>query len=308
MRSVARVCLFVGVLSGLWPSIAGASFQVKLTFEDAGRTYASYYDQITAGMQAAAADWGSHIISAGVLRVQVNFLPPDGNVIASAKSAYSTRVGTDNGIRVYQMGALTAITKPALIPSGSTFDAVLNIYTNYLGSLWFDPDPTSRLADVPLDKFDAQSVFLHEMGHMLFMSGWRDQTTGELPADYMSTFDQHVIKIGDYFYFDGKRANAEYGGPVPLTTGNMRHVGGNPNGPGYDMIDVMYPGTPRGQRRYITDLDLAMAADTGILLRSFGPPPPPPPVVPEPSSLALLGIGLLVVAPRAHRRIHRRAA
>lgn len=299
MRFAFRFFVFATILVGFGSLDARAGFTVNATVIDQGGSSAikraAYEDQVRAGVLAAAADWGSHIVSSGVLTLQINFASMGGGVIASAGSLFTTSVKTVGGVDVREQGALSAITGgPSAAPGG--FDAVLNINTDWIDNLFFDPDPSARVAAVPYNKVDAQSVFIHELGHAFFMNGWRDWTTGELPGggNYMSTFDQYVEKIGDDFFFTGDQATALYGGPVPLPYGNLMHVGGkSKSGDDWGLVDVMNPTARWKDRSYISDLDRAIMADTGIALYGM-----PPAAVPEPSSLALLGIGSLIIGLR----------
>ncbi len=281
LKRCTVVCFFIGALA----ADARASFQVAVTFNDSGSVYSAYYDQITAGVQAAAADWGSYIVSSGTLSLQVNFTDEPTGSGASRSTAY---VGNDAGIDVWAQGALAKITSGDGGLS-ATFDALINIGASYLtNTLWFDPAPASRTEFIPASKIDAQSFFLHEFGHILFMNGWRDPTNGALPGNYQSTFDQLTIFDGTNFFFTGALAQDLYGGPVPLTYGNISHIGNDWPRPGDDVVlDLMNGVVFYTQNRYyISDLDLAIAADTGVVL-AFA-------AVPEPSSLALLGVGLLI--------------
>jgi len=302
MRHATRSCFLLGALLVSCAGDARAGFLVQTSFNDPGSLYSTYYDRITEGVQAAANDWGSRIVGSGALKLQINFTDER---TASARSAYVTRLNGGGDVTLWQQGALSTI--KLVGTAGGGFDAILNIGVDYLvNTLWFDPDPTSRTAPIPAYMIDAQSVFLHEFGHILFMNGWRDWTTGLLPGNYQSTFDRFVTTDGSDFYFNGPRAVALYGGPVPLTAGNIMHLGNRAPRPGSDLIlDVMNGVvTYYQQRYYISELDLAIAADTGVVL--FTPGYIPPAYVPEPSALALLGIGMLVVGTR--RMISRGAA
>ena len=283
-KSPSRVAIFAGLLTVGLAVPSRADFGVNLSFNDASGTYASYYNQISAGVTAAAADWSSHIANtSGAIRLQVNFT----NESTASAGSYSTHyVGTDGAINVFEQGALAHVTNGYTDPN-SPYDAVLNIGAAYLtNTLWFDPNPSQRTAAIPANRVDAQSVFLHEIGHMLVFNGFRNLTNGTLPGNYESTFDRSTTFDGTNYYFNGPNATAVYGGAVPLTYGNIFHVGNASPRPGSNLIpDLMNGVVYYYQNRYsISALDLAMAADTGIRLNA----------VPEPGSIVLVGIGLVV--------------
>ena len=262
-------------------------FQVAVSFNDQAGTYSAYYSEIVAGVQAAGADWAGHIANtSGTLRIQVNF---DNEPTASAGSVSTEYVGTDGANNFFRQGALARVLDGYSAP-GSSYDAVLNIGSNYLANtLWFDPNPTLRTAPIPTDKIDAESVFIHEFTHMLVFNGFQNQTNGTYQDNGKSTFDRYTQFDGSNFYFDGSRAEALYGGPVPLTYGNIYHVGNNAPRPGSDLIpDLMNGVVSNYQTRYdLSALDLAMAADTGVPIIT-------PAAVPEPGSMILACVGLLV--------------
>ena len=100
-------------------------------------------------------------------------------------------------------------------PSGP-YDAAIHIGTSYLiNELWFDPNPANN-DSVPIDKTDAESIFLHEFGHIFAFHGNRDQFTGALQTNTESQFDDLVSFVNNSPYFIGSYAETVYGGPSPL--------------------------------------------------------------------------------------------
>ena len=147
---------------------------------------------------------------------------------------------------------------------------------------------------MPSNKADGVSVFMHEFGHAFAFNGWRDDSTQQLPADYMSTFDQDAILSGGYVYFNGPAAVSLYGGPLALTLGNHYHFANNSPGPGSDLANDLMNGLAfhTNQRYELSPFDLAVAYDVGV------------PMIPEPGSATLLlGVsGFLAVLPRRGAR------
>jgi hypothetical protein len=188
----------------------------------------------------------------------------------------------NNGtIDIFEQGAAGEL-RTGIDPNGDTPDIEFTFGTNYLqNSLWFDPDPVARTAPVPSNRTDAVTVFLHEFGHAFAFNGFRNGTTGELPGAFGSTMDELTNFDGTEFTFFGEAAQTLYGNPVPLTFGNIFHLGNELPRPGSDLIPDLMNGVSflEGTRYDISPLDIAMVADMGVA------------VVPEPSSLALLVVG-----------------
>src|SRR6202022_4978727 len=81
-------------------------------------------------------------------------------------------------------------------------------------------------------------ILTHEFGHIFGFNGNRNRSTGQLLSNAESTFDTLVIFLNNLPYFTGSNAQNLYGGPVPLTVGNIYHVG-NQSGPGAEL--ATYP-------------------------------------------------------------------
>jgi hypothetical protein len=180
-----------------------------------------------------------------------------------------------NGINIFEEG-VTAELKTGQDPNGAAFDAHIVLDPDYItNNLWFDPDPLSRIAPVPSNRTDAASVFLHELGHIFAFSGWRDVTTGALPADYGSTFDERTFVDASGAYFAGPNAISVHGSAVPLTYGNLYHFGNNLPRAGSSLIPDLMNGIVffNGKRYGISALDRAVLADVGLSIS-----------IPEPAS------------------------
>ncbi len=245
---------------------AAGAITYSVSFVDPGNANSGYYSGITSNLQAAGARWGSYLGGSGNLEVEVEFTTAIARVDGAS---FSNGFVHKNGARdVYEQGAAFEI-RTGTDPNASSPDIRVRINPNYLATeLWFDPNPTRRTDPIPANRIDAVSIFIHELAHAFLFTGWMNGTTGELPATYMSTFDEQVQFDGTNFFYVGANAQAEYGGPVPITYGNPAHLGNLSPRPGADLVhDLMFGPFYSYQERYdVTALDLAIAKDAGIFL------------------------------------------
>lgn len=295
-----RTCsgLSIIVVSGLllalaaWAQAAGIDWRVRI--EDPSNRYTHMHAIIESTTIAAGRDWSSHLEGSGTVEVVVRFADV---ATANGGGRVAAMLGRVDGIRLYEFGPQTVI-RTGTGPSYGRDDLRITLGYDYMdNNFWWDPDPYARTAPVPFNKLDAYSTLVHEIGHGLGFSGWRDRTTGLLPADYMSTYDQWVFMEEGVPYFGGPHASAVYGGPVPLTVGNLMHYGNQFPLPGWELAeDVALMNGVRNRwafRRSIGDLDLAILQDLGYTL------------VPEPASQTLLVLAMLAICSVAIARSHR---
>ena len=96
------------------------------------------------------------------------------------------------------------------------------------------------------------------MMHSLCFNGFADGSSGVVPSSYAGPFDMHIVMKNGLPYFHGENVQKIYGGDVPLSPGNLFHVGNSTDGAAL-VSDVMEGFTyyPFG-RRYISNLDLAI--------------------------------------------------
>ncbi|MGI9293568.1 MAG: hypothetical protein ACR2PS_06250 [Pseudomonadales bacterium] len=257
------VKLFLGALIGAH-CMTAAAISFNVTFDDPSGRYSTHYSDIISHTNAAGDAWNTYLGSDANLDVRIGF---SNIATADGHSATSAYVGNNGPSWVYEQGAAAEL-RTGIDPNGDAPDIYISFGRDYLlNDLWFDPDPYSRSAVVPTDKIDAESVFLHELGHAFAFNGWRDPIDGSLPGNYQSTFDALVIAEGNNLFFIGEGAMREYGDKVPLTFGNYAHLGNRDSQSSPELVSDLMNGVAfnYGDRAFISSLDLAILADTGVI-------------------------------------------
>jgi hypothetical protein len=251
----------------------GQQSSVKVTFDvtiaDPVGEYSAYHSAIADNVLAAGAAWSIFLSGNGRIDLIIQFADIS---TATGASVTSKFVYNNGNYDVYEQGAAFEA-RTGTDPNGAEFDGCITIGVDNLGgNWWLDPNPTQRIDPIPHNKVDAQSLFQHELGHVLAFSGGRDHYDGTLSGTYESTYDEHVIFDGTNFYFTGPNAVSAFGGPVPLTYGNISHIGNESPRPGQELVSDLMNGAAInwGQRYYISEVDLSIALDTGVALVSLG--------------------------------------
>ena len=248
----------------------------SVIFDDPAGAYAALYPAITSNLLAAAREWGSILVPATTVDIDIKVGFPKGLPLGNGASATTSFVGTFGTYNMFEQGVAGEI-RTGVDPNGpGAPDAILNFGDNYLrNNLWFDPDPAARVAPIPNNRTDAYSVFLHELGHVFAYNGWRDGTTGQLPGNYLSTWDRFIVPADGNFFFAGPNAEQAYhgGALVPVTYGNPNHLGNNPPRPGSDLIPQLMNGVvfTYSTRYDISDLDVGVFRDVGLPLETVRP-------------------------------------
>jgi hypothetical protein len=245
----------------------------SVTYTAAAQAYAKYFSDIEQCVDYAGKEWSKHFSVPHDVAIEVVVDVADlsaDKILARCGSATSVFVQTQGDKRLFQLGAVYEILT-GLDPNGTNPDVNLSFDTAYLtgtGStaLWFDPEPSKRTAAVPDKTVDALSVCMHELGHALGFSGWRDLSTGVISGTSVSSFDVLSASDGSDFFFNGPTAISVYGAAVPETYANINHVANLAPRPGSDLVDNLMKGVATfvQARYYIDDLDIAILRDVGL--------------------------------------------
>lgn len=260
-----------------------------VSFDDPGGMFAPFYPLITDSFVSAGQEWSRFLVGTGTIDTVISFNPSIPT--ADSASTIAVQIGTVGPRTLVELGAANEI-RTGVDPNGASLDARLRIGTDYLkNELFFGAGP------IPSTKTDAQSVFLHELGHIFAFNGFLNPAT-LTDVRSISTFDQHVVFDGGNFLFTGPAATALYGGEVPLPLGNDSHLGNQVPGPGADLISDLMNGVAfdRGRRYDISTLDLAIVSDVGISVVA---------AVPELGTVWLFATGALRLGGAAWRRARR---
>jgi hypothetical protein len=233
-----------------------------VTFSDPTGQYTAQSDLFIRNALAAAENWSAYLApTAGTLDIHFHLVENYPNR-GGGRSYTTVFVGTYDELDVYEQGAIYEL-RTGNDPNGSAPDIEVFFDVDYLTQFyWLDPLDGTPL---PPNKVDLMDVIAHELGHALALNGWRDYATYNLPDDYLSTFDAMITVDGGMPFFLGEHAQATYGGAVPLTAGNVYHVGNPSPQPGADLVADIMNGVVFDFHRYeISALDVAILSDLGI--------------------------------------------
>lgn len=226
-------------------------FQYTLDFS-AFSGYASQQTSVQACLLAALNKIGGFLNAKGSLDIQVIPENTSPSVLAEASSAMVTvpsTLKTTHGAN-YTTAFLTE-SQTGIDANGTQADA--KVYINMSNWSLFNTNPNAAPSK---SQYDLTTVLTHELLHAMGFEG-----NYPTPSAYQTTYDTYIQMQNGLPYFMGPKAQAVFGGPVPLDPASSGA------GSAYYHLkvasDLMSSALPPGTVRSISALDMAVMQDLG---------------------------------------------
>ncbi len=249
-------------------SFRSIAVQIVATLDDPSDLGGSLDKALLADLQQAADDWASHLAGQGTLTVDLQFAALPSGVLADGRpdsDVASGKILDGRSLAIpstlYEMQTGTHLPSTQKSQGGSGSDMDVTVSTAVLSQLYTGLD-----GKVPGTKYDAVSLFEHEIDHGLGESRFISSTGSRGSSE--TTYDHYVtIEPDGSAVFTGPEARLVNGGDVVLTTlnngENYYHVADSESDPNAnDLMSGL--GLPAGVTRDISELDLAILADSGV--------------------------------------------
>ena len=249
--------------------MAPVTFAYTITVDDP--TQAANDTVLTTNLKAALDAWGVYLSGSGTVDIKLGITnTAAAGELGEGGSEIAVSVGADGARTVYESGAANELVS-GTDANGATDDGSIDLSSTALSQIYFSATPATDTAQ--RGKYDGLSILEHEIGHILGIDGFRDDS-GALPTDSESTWDQLVVVNGRTATFTGAHATAVYGAAVPLTTtydsGEAYYHFANSTRDQASSDLMTGTGLPTASVRTISPLDVATMADIGTPLSSTG--------------------------------------
>lgn len=222
-----------------------AQESLTLIFNDPAGVLTPFEAGIRASVHAAWDQWEMYFTRRVPIEIEINFEAASATTLASARSLLLVPTGEfDQGRRIGMVGVASEL-KTGVDSNGSEPDAEITL-SNNLSQFVFRSSVNDPL---PNNKFDAITVFAHEIGHILgFSSGGG--------FNLISSFDRFVSGATSSQFTGTAAMAANNGNPVPLVENSPAHLA--------DSTDLMHSSITNGQFRPVEALHIAILQDTGL--------------------------------------------
>lgn len=231
----------------------GSGNGLTITILDGSGTLAPYETGIRQSLAAAWDMWAVHFTRTAPIQLEVTFQSGSPGVLAYAGSLIEVATGEIyNGRRLSQSG-VGAELATGIDPNGAAPDARITIATDP-GRLVFRDSQDDAL---PRDKFDALTIFAHELGHVLGFRSSLDSNGRPTQAGFMTNYDRYVSGLSaGTLKFHGENAKDVLGGAISLASNGPAHLGVGG--------DLMASSLGAGQIKTVGVLDAAILQDLGL--------------------------------------------
>lgn len=229
----------------------GNGLTIKIV--DSTGTLAPFDAGIRDSLAAAWDMWAVHFTRTAPIELEVTFQSGAPGVLASASSLIEVYTGEIfDGRRLTQTGVGVELVV-GRDPNGTTPDGRITIATDPSRLVFRD-----SVADpMPRDKFDALSIFAHELGHVLGFRSNLDSSGRPIQPGFLTNYDQYVTGISaSNLNFLGPNAVEAKGGAVGLSNSGPAHLGTGG--------DLMASSLGAGQTKVVGVLDIAVLQDLGL--------------------------------------------
>lgn len=225
---------------------------LTLTFNDPTGVLAPFEAAIRQSVHVAWDMWEVYFTRDAPIEIEISVMTGPVDRLATARVLSIGTGEFDQGRSVFQAGVAYEIAT-GMDPNGSAADGEIILSTN-LSQFAF----RSSLDEAfPQGKFDAISIFAHEIGHLLGFNA-----SNQLTGSSINTFERYITGSGAPV-FGGPAALAANGGvPVALKSGDLSHLANS--------SDLMAALISNGQERGVTPLHIAILQDTGLPVSVLG--------------------------------------
>jgi len=231
----------------------GTGNGLTIKIADSTGTLAPFDAAIRDSLAAAWDMWAVHFTRTAPIELEVTFQSSAPGVLAFAGSLVEIYTGAIfDGRRLTQTGVGVELVT-GRDPNGSAPDGRITIATDPSRLVFRDSvdDP------MPRDKFDALSIFAHELGHVLGFRSNLDSSGRPIQPGFLTNYDQYVTGLpAGNLNFLGPNAVEAKGGAVGLASSGPAHLGTGG--------DLMASSLGAGQAKVVGVLDLAVLQDLGL--------------------------------------------